>query len=209
MNFYNNFTGEEIKLFEETQSVLVDDRIFFTETFDLNNIGLSLVIVAYILSGLASIVIGNIFLNEFAEWFFMPVGIVFISVGCAARTTFAKIPQSRNQQLLKIMQMNSCDKALSYYKHKLFIKYFKTKTHLDYIIGFFIVVSLGQTFSWIAKKYYNHDVSIIIWALLIAMYLKLMHDLKLLFIPSEEIQLNNIIKIISNEQKRQHKTLNK
>lgn len=209
MNFNTNFTNDEIQFFEETQSLLVDDRRFFAETADPRNRGIAIVSAAYILFGCASIVIGKICLNEFTEWFFIPVGIVFLFVGCVTRMTFAKVPQIRKQHLYKIIQIDLCDKALNYYRQKLFNKYFNTKTRFNYILEFFLVVSAGQVFSWIAKKYYNHDVSIVIWALLITMYLKLMNDVKLLFIPSEEIQLNKIIKIISNEQKRQRKALNK
>lgn len=207
MNFDANFTNDEIRLFEETQILLADDRLFFAETVDPHNRGIVIISLLYIFFGCASIVIGNLFFNKFTEWFFIPVGIVFLSVGCAARNSFAKITKKRRQRLDKIIRMNLCDKSLIYYRQKLFYKYFNTKTRFSYILEFFLVVSAGQTFSWIAKTYYDHDVSVVIWSLLVAMYLNYMSEIKLLFIPSEENQLNRIIRLISKEQKRQQKDL--
>jgi len=207
MNFDANFTNDEIRLFEETQILLADDRLFFAETVDPRNREIAIISSLYIFFGCASIVIGNLFFNEFTEWFFIPVGIVFLSVGCAARNSFTKITKKRRQRLDKIIEMNLCDKSLIYYRQKLFYKYFNTKTRFSYILEFFLVVSAGQTFSWFAKTYYDHDVSVVIWSLLVAMYLNYINEIKLLFISSDENQLNRIIGLISKEQKSQQKEL--
>ncbi len=192
-----DFTPEEKVFFEETKQIVADNRLFLFDFMSSKNRGISLVSTLYFVFGAFSLFLGKYFFSKFTDWFFVPVGLIFLIVGILARSSFGDAKLRIKAQLNLINDYKTRQRALQYYRLKLFYSCYKTKTIFNNLIEISLVLAVGQIVTTITRHSWNSDASVVAWALIAAMYLALMEVLKELIKPTEEYQLNKIIKIVS------------
>ena len=194
------FSEEEKQLFEETKDILGNNRNFISDFINKENRWPAISSTAFFLLGVALIVIGPKLYKTFENIFFLPVGATFLFPGILARLMFGNTKQQRKEQLDKLFSSSLHDKALCYYRLKLFAASYSIKTRSSFLIEIFLVLAFGQAMTLIANKQFGHETGVIFWSFVAALYLYLAAEL------STVLQLNEQTKLVLSMKEIQKRT---
>jgi hypothetical protein len=192
------FSQEEKNLFEETKEILGNNRNFITDFVNEENRWLAITSTAYFLIGIALMFIGPMIYKTFGIFFFLPVGATFLLPGIIARLMFGNTKQARKMQLDKIFKRGLDDKALCYYRLKLFATSYSIRKGSSFFIEIFLVLAFGQAMTLIANKHFGHETGVIFWSMIAALYLYLTAEIFTVLQLNEKTKLILSMKEIRN-----------